>query len=179
MILSRLGLLEEKLKSGDFQVKQSTTVETQSKLKNNPEKSTSTSNPIEREAQELIHSAVIDESIDGAVSITSDELKANWQEIIGYLNGNKNKVVSMLIGQGKIKGINGHVITIEFEEMYSINKKILDQPEKRKIAEEAFAKTLNKSVRLNYTIVSNKSSIDDSFEKIRRELGEDVIEIIE
>lgn len=174
MILNRIGIIEEKLKTGNFSVGVKTSAGEEN-IKTDRIQAPKEDGSEEKE-QELLQSNRIE---DGSAAITMDELKANWQEIIGYLNGNKNKVVSMLLSQGKVRNINGHVITIEYEENYSINKKILDQPDKRKIAEEAFAKTLNKSVKLNYIVVSNSNNIDDSIERMRMAFGEDLIEVIE
>lgn len=175
MLLSRIGIIEEKLKSGNFPMTVNQPVEAKA--------ANIESKQLHKNIQEKTEGAILPDSIDiepgGGEPITMDELRANWQEIIGYLNGNKNKVVSMLLTQGKVNNINGHVITIEFDENYSINKKILDQPDKRKIAEEAFIKTLKKSVRLNYSIADTTNNIDDSIEKMRMVLGDDLIEVIE
>ena len=86
----------------------------------------------------------------------------------------------MLMSQGKIQKIEGHVITIEFDPNYSINKKILDQLDKKKIAEESFEKLLNKSIKLDFVIEQNEvSGINESIEKMRAFVGDDIIEVIE
>lgn len=170
MILSRIRVLEEKMKSGNF-----ITTQSESKAISNPKMEIPEQNKNEEIA---LVEAYAESDINYVVDI--DEVKAGWQEIIGYLNANKNKVVSMLISQGRIKSIVGHVITIEFNESYSINKKILDQSDKKRIAEDAFKKILNKSIKLNFEIIENEgNSIDDSIEKMRQVLGDDIIEVIE
>lgn len=174
MILSRISILEDRLKVGDFTIPQSTP-----NIAQKPQKEIVDANKNKGLIEDVIRSEDLLEP-EVHYSVAMDEIKAGWQEIIGYLNANKNKVVSMLMTQGKIRDVVGHVITIEFTEIYSINKKILDQPEKKKIAEEAFNKILNKSVKLNFLITKNEgNSIDDSIERMRQVLGDDLVEIIE
>lgn len=173
MLMNRIGTIEEKLKSGNF------TFEVSDKDR----KLAATTLKAEKQSTNTAEPALVleneYESAGDASPLEMDEIKTNWQEIIGYLNGNKNKVVSMLLSQGKINHINGHVLTIEFDESYSINKKILDQPEKRKIAEDAFRNTLKKTVRLQFIVTDQSREEDDPVEKMRKALGDDLLEIIE
>lgn len=174
MILNRISLLEEGLKSGKISVAQAETKTITSPKKNNSNKKI--------DKDEIHEASQFEENDIPSVnySISMDEVRAVWQDVVGFLNANKNKVVATLMSQGKIQEVKGHVINIEFIESYSINKKILDQPEKKKIAEEAFNKILNKSVKLNFIIIKNENdSINDSIEKMRQILGDDIIEVIE
>lgn len=180
MILSRLGILEDKINSGDFSY---TSNEQMALAANKKEMLRAAKESLQADAKAKVETATEeDELLDTDVhySVAMDEIKAGWQEIIGYLNSNKNKVVSMLMSQGKMRDVVGHTITIEFNETYSINKKILDQPDKKKIAEDAFKKILNKTIRVNFVIVKNEgNNIDENIEKMRKVLGDDLIEIIE
>jgi DNA polymerase III subunit gamma/tau len=174
MILSRISSLEERIKAGEFNL-----VNKEAKKILSP-----TADKVNLVSEEVKNDDIVRSETfftpDIKYSVTMDEVKAVWQEVIDNLNANKNKVVSMLLSQGKIQKIEGHVITIEFNQSYSINKKILDQLEKKKIAEESFDKLLNKSIKLNFVLEHNEiSAIDQSIEKMRAFVGEDIIEVIE
>lgn len=175
MILSRINAIEEKLKTGDFTV-------LQAEKKQDSDSSIIQYTDVKKSKPDLEEAIVSTQEAEPALSqvVYADEVKSMWQDVISYLNGNKNKVVSMLMSQGRVHSVKGHVITIEFGDMYSINKKILDQPDKKKIAEDAFKKLLSKSVKINYIIEEkNNNGADESIERIRQVLGDDIIEIIE
>jgi DNA polymerase III subunit gamma/tau len=188
MLLHRISVLEEKLKTGDFVIAKTEQSKQEALNKLNSLENTKTTGKQAADggarnlATQSDVSSDSDElfEFDPNATINMDEIIAAWQEVISYLNANKNKVVSMLLTQGRIIKVAGHTLTVEFEETYSINKRILDQVDKKKIAEEAFAAVMNKVVKLNFCISKTEiNDMDQSLDKIRKVLGDDLIEVIE
>lgn len=172
MILSRLNMLEEKIKSGTAVISADSakTVEPQIEAVNNDDiKPDDTDNVKEEHAHENLPEG-----------ITIDEARGSWQDVLNLLRANKKMVVYAYLEPGDIIDVKGNNIVIGFDEKYAFSKNNLENtPESRKTLEEYFSKVLNKPVKLLFKVLESENNIDKSIELARELLGDDIVEVIE
>lgn len=171
MVISRINQLEERLQSGEYNIAPA------------QERKIPEGKQVKREAPKANETK--SEEIEGLeqtsdkVDISADEARTVWQDVLSFLNANKNKVVATLLSQGEIKETKGSIITVCFDESHGINRTVLSDSHKKKIAEEAFGKVLGKPVRLDFRVIREEVNMDRSIEMAKEIFGDDLVEVIE
>lgn len=171
IILSRINMLEEKIKSGAIAVKVEDVKD--DKKKQEVKKHKNVDNKHEEPA---IHESLADTVSD---DVTIDEVRSSWQEVLNLLKANKKMVVYAYLEPGDVADVKGNIITIAFDEKFAFSKANLEKSDNKQIAEEYFSKILNKNVKLQFKVLERENTIDRSIELAKQILGEDKVEVIE
>jgi DNA polymerase III subunit gamma/tau len=171
MVLSRLNSLEEKIKSGDIAVSslgkaETAAVEAIKKASEKPkqEKQVSENNRVEYEEV-------------GDISL--NEVRSAWQDVLNLIKGNRKMSVYAWLINGDPSDVKGNSIIISFSDQYAFSITNLERTENKSVVEENFSKALNKNVKIAFKVIKTDSQEEESAEKAKRLLGEDIIEIIE
>lgn len=172
-ILSRINMLEEKLKSKSITIKAENTDKEEEK-------------PKKTKAQEEVRKAVVKEdepktadkvSMD---AVTLDEARGAFQDVLNLLRGNRKMVLYAYLAPGDVVDVKENNIIIGFDEKYAFSKKNIESSSDNKnTIDEYYSKVLNKPVKVMLKIIDNESDIDKSIELAKDILGEDIIEVIE
>lgn len=181
MILNRINLLEDKIKSGAIAVAVSNEVE---------RKPVPAAAVRKTEKKEEVHEApeteeVMDMVEGDSTPISLDEVKTSWQEVLDLVKPVKRTVAAWL-ELGNPVNTEGNTIIILFEEQNSFGKKNLENPaENRKIVEESFSRVLKKRAKVKFKLSGKEKSIeiasdiDQDIQRVKDVLGDNIIEVIE
>lgn len=181
MILNRINLLEDKIKSGAIAVAVSNEVE---------RKPVPAAAVRKTEKKEEVHEApeteeVMDMVEGDSTPISLDEVKTSWQEVLDLVKPVKRTVAAWL-ELGNPVNTEGNTIIILFEEQNSFGKKNLENPaENRKIVEESFSRVLKKRAKVKFKLsgkekgIEMASGIDQDIQRVKDVLGDNIIEVIE
>ena len=173
-LLKRLNMLEEKIKDGSISIAPAgvdikETVENKGSSKTQKTAAQSRK-PVQKQEYE---------NIEG-VSISVDEVKKCWQEVINLIKSEKKVTVAALLSLGQVWGTEGANIIIGFDEQNAFSKNNLESnPENRRIVEESFSKILNKPIRIKLRIKENDSLSDPSIEMAKPFIDDNIFEVIE
>jgi DNA polymerase III subunit gamma/tau len=171
-VLTRLNLMEEKIKSGAIAIASAGEVPRQVVKTEESKLAAAVAQPKVKE--EPAHN-----DYSGPSDITIDEVRSSWQEVMNLLKSNKKMVVYAYLEPGDIQDVKGNTIIIGFDEKFAFSKSNLEKSENKQIAEEYFTKILNKNIKLQYKIIENESGTDKSVELARQFVGDGIIEVIE
>jgi DNA polymerase III subunit gamma/tau len=171
MVLNRLNMLEDKIKSGDVVVSISN--------KNEAGAAQVIKKALEKPKQEkqILENNEVYDSNTGSISL--DEVRGAWQDMLNLIKGSRKMSIYAWLINGDPSDIKGNNITITFNDQYSFSKTNLERPENKSVVEENFSKALNKPVKITYKVLEKDNQIEEGIEKAKRLLGEDIIEIIE
>ncbi len=181
MILNRINLLEDKIKSGAIAVAVSNEVE---------RKPVPAAAVRKIEKKEEVYEApeteeVMDMVEGDSTPISLDEVKTSWQEVLDLVKPVKRTVAAWL-ELGNPVNTEGNTIIILFEEQNSFGKKNLENPaENRKIVEESFSRVLKKRAKVKFKLSGKEKSIeiasdiDQDIQRVKDVLGDNIIEVIE
>lgn len=175
VILSRLNLLEEKIKTGTIKVSAAPNDSEKTAIKK--EEPANKTEPVIAAEPEKKKEETID--VNSADAATIDEAKSAWADVLNLLKTNKKMVIYAYLEPGDITDVRGNNIIIGFSEQYAFSKKNLDNPENKKTVEECFSKVLNKNIKVEFKVIEKENSTDKSIEMAKAIIGEDNVEIIE
>lgn len=181
MILNRINLLEDKIKSGAIAVAVSNEVE----RKPVPAAAVRKTEKKE-EVHEVQETEEVMDMVEGdSTPISLDEVKTSWQEVLDLVKPVKRTVAAWL-ELGNPVNTEGNTIIILFEEQNSFGKKNLENPaENRKIVEESFSRVLKKRAKVKFKLSGKEKSIeiasdiDQDIQRVKDVLGDNIIEVIE
>lgn len=171
MIINRLNILEEEIKSGAINVVSPVPD------KKAPEKPKRSAKP----EKEVINVSEVKtpEPEKNIIPITLDEVKTSWQEVLNLVKPMKRTVAAWL-ELGNPVDVSGNKIIISFESQNSFSKKNLeDPPENKKMVEECFTRVLKKPSRVILKVSNEKSSIDQEIERVKSAFGDNIVEVID
>ncbi len=86
-----------------------------------------------------------------AISVTLDEIRNNWQNLIERLKFVKISVATYL-NEGNPEKLAGSALTISFAKDSSLHKESLERKENKAIIEKAIAELLNCQLRINFIL---------------------------
>lgn len=181
MILNRINLLEDKIKSGAIAVAAS------SEIERHPVPATAVRKTEKKEeVHEVQETEEVMDMVEGdSTPISLDEVKTSWQEVLDLVKPVKRTVAAWL-ELGNPVNTEGNTIIILFEEQNSFGKKNLENPaENRKIVEESFSRVLKKRAKVKFKLsgkekgIEMASGIDQDIQRVKDVLGDNIIEVIE
>lgn len=181
MILNRLNLLEDKIKSGAIAVAVPSGVEKQP-VQAAPVKKV-VKKEEEHEAPEVTEAF---DTVEGDVSLISlDEVKTSWQEVLDLIKPVKRTVAAWL-ELGNPIDTNANTIIILFEEQNAFGKKNLENPvENRKIVEESFSRVLKKRAKVKFKLpekekaIGQEKVVEQELQRVVEVLGDNIVEVID
>ncbi|MCX7884459.1 MAG: DNA polymerase III subunit gamma/tau [Caloramator sp.] len=172
-ILSRINMLEEKLKSKSITIKAENTDKEEEKPKKAKAQEEVRKTDIKEDEPKTSEKVSMDE-------VTLDEARGAFQDVLNLLRGNRKMVLYAYLAPGDVVDVKGNNIIIGFDEKYAFSKKNIESSRDNKnTIDEYYSKVLNKPVKVMLKIIDNKSDIDKSIELAKDILGEDIIEVIE
>ncbi|SKA96747.1 DNA polymerase-3 subunit gamma/tau [Caloramator quimbayensis] len=172
-ILSRINMLEEKLKSKSITIKADDIEKEEEKPKRAKLKDEAAKTVVKKDVPETAGKVSMDE-------VTLDEARGAFQDVLNLLRANRKMVLYAYLAPGDVIDVKENNIIIGFDEKYAFSKKNIESSNDNKnTIDEYYSKVLNKSVKVALKIIDNKSDIDKSIELARDILGEDIIEVIE
>ena len=121
--------------------------------------------------------AEISENPDSQLTVAS--VKAAWNEVDEALRAKRQMVIRASLFEGEVTQVKNGVITLQFPESYSHNKKRLEKNEFRKVLEDTISMILGEKVHLNLRVASDhENSSQRPLEEIIREKDMTDIDII-
>lgn len=128
------------------------------------DKRTSLHNPVApKENRELEktnepkYSVVVSAKAESAISVSLDNLKDIWQNIITALSKVKMSLATYL-NEGKPIKIENNVLTVSFPNNYSLHKESLEKKENKAIIEKIVSELCKTNIRLNFVL--SKESLE-------------------
>ena len=123
----------------------------------------------------------------GPVTVTFDEIQAQWGQVLEFVRKTKIQVQAFLI-EGTPAYMDGGTLMIAFKDGYAFHMDMVERDENRKIVEKAIERVFHQSVRIrcdydyNLTVQSDEPKEDLSDEDTVKEYfkdHEDKLKIIE
>ena len=179
-LVSRLNHMESKLKEGlEAGMVARETTPTQA-ARPNTNRLRQETQPAPARVQEVADepkTAEISENPDSKLTVAS--VKAAWNEVDEALRAKRQMVIRASLFEGEITQVKNGVITLEFPESYSHNKKRLEKNEFRKVLEDTISMILGEKIHLDLRVASdNANSAQRPLEDIIRENDMTDIDII-
>ncbi|CDI48106.1 DNA polymerase III subunit gamma/tau [Clostridium tetani] len=180
IILSRLNMLEEVMKSGEIKVACESITSGKSQYKNKikkdnimkPDQAKSSKNQgIVRPIEQF--------NPDSKVNI--DMVRKYWKDILETFKGKRLMVIyASLMTAVPLKCINGE-ITLMYGKEYAFNKQRLEKENNSQMVENIFSQVLKDKVRIKYIIEDEKDEVieKDPEQVLKNTFGENIVEIIE
>ncbi len=101
-------------------------------------------------------------------SVSLDNVKGNWQNIIDALSKVKMSVATY-INEGSPSKLTNNILTVSFPKNYSLHKESLERKENKAVIEKVVSELLNADLRVNFVlsqeIAAKTDSQDSSFIK--------------
>lgn len=180
IILSRLNMLEEAMKSGEIKVACESVTVNKSKYKDEIKKgNVVNSNQSKALKDENIVRPIDQFNPDSKVNI--DMVKKYWKDILETFKGKRLMVIyASLMTAVPLKCINGE-ITLMYGKQYAFNKQRLEKENNRNMVESIFSQVLKDKVRIKYIIEDEKDEEieEDPGQALKNAFGENIVEIIE
>ncbi|KRQ86221.1 DNA polymerase III subunit tau [Caloramator mitchellensis] len=171
VILNRVNKLEEMIKSGRINVEKVEALEKKTKP-SAPEK------VLEAE-DKVIEKPIVEEAAVTSVTISLDEARIAWQDVLNYLKMNKKMSLASLLNLGDVTDVKSGEVVITFENKYSFSKKKIEEGDNKKHIVEAFSKVLKKPVRVRLNVLEEKNELDEGIKRAKELFGEDLVEVLE
>jgi DNA polymerase-3 subunit gamma/tau len=89
--------------------------------------------------------------------ITVDYVKANWQRVLTELRS-KKITVSAMLGEGKVKSLEGNEIIIELPRGYDFHKSQLEQAQNKRLIESVIESVLGKTLSIHPELEENPTT---------------------
>lgn len=168
IIINRLNILEEGIKSGAVAISPAAEKASEKPIKSEPEKKA-----VEKAEYKT------PEPEGNVVSISLDEVKTSWQEVINLVKPMKRTVAAWL-ELGNPVDVSENKIIITFEAQNSFSKKNLENPpEHKNIVEECFTRVLKKPTKVIFKVSNGESGIDQEIERVKSVFGDNIVEVID
>jgi len=103
-------------------------------------------------------------------TITEEEVKAVWEELIEDIASAKMSIATYL-KEAEIKATEGRVIKLSFPKNFKFHKEFLEGSERKKIVEEAFSQKLNKKVSVEYLLTEEVRQFQNHSPYPKEDLG--------
>lgn len=182
IILSRLNMLEESMKSGEIKVACESIVSSKSENKNELKKDDI--NTMEYVQSRNLKNQNIIRPVDKFnpdSKINIDIVKKYWKDILETFKGKRLMVIyASLMTAIPIKCNDGEV-TLMYSKEYAFNKQRLEKENNRQIVENIFSQVLKDRVRIKYIVEDEKDEVikQDPEQVLKNTFGENIVEIIE
>lgn len=180
IILSRLNMLEEAMKSGEVKVACESVTVNKSKYKDEIKKGNVVNSNQSKDLKDENIVRPIDQfNPDSKVNI--DMVKKYWKDILETFKGKRLMVIyASLMTAVPLKCINGE-ITLMYGKQYAFNKQRLEKENNRNMVESIFSQVLKDKVRIKYIIEDEKDEEieEDPGQALKNAFGENIVEIIE
>lgn len=182
IILSRLNMLEESMKSGEIKVACESIVSSKSENKNELKKDDI--NTMEYVQSKNLKNQNIIRPVDKFnpdSKINIDIVKKYWKDILETFKGKRLMVIyASLMTAIPIKCNDGEV-TLMYSKEYAFNKQRLEKENNRQIVENIFSQVLKDRVRIKYIVEDEKDEVikQDPEQVLKNTFGENIVEIIE
>lgn len=182
IILSRLNMLEESMKSGEIKVACESIVSSKSENKNEFKKDDI--NTMEYAQSKSLKNQNIIRPVDKFnpdSKINIDIVKKYWKDILETFKGKRLMVIyASLMTAIPIKCNDGEV-TLMYSKEYAFNKQRLEKENNRQIVENIFSQVLKDRVRIKYIVEDEKDEVikQDPEQVLKNTFGENIVEIIE
>lgn len=172
VLLSRINKLENTIKEGKFNI-----VASEMGSWEIPKKETST----EVKAKKKVETASYNENSLGNSSITIDQVKKAWRDIIEIFKARRMMSIYASMITGEAVSCHNGVVQINFTEQYSFSKKRLDKEEPRRQIEEIFSEVLKEKIKINFTVDKKEDSeiSVDTEKRLVEAFGADLVEVID
>lgn len=95
--------------------------------------------------------------VDPGSSVSLDNAKGAWQNIINELAGIKMSVATYL-NEGSPMKIENNILTVSFPKDYSLHKESLDRQENKAIIEKTISGLFNTKIRVNFLLSDEASN---------------------
>ncbi|QBD83827.1 DNA polymerase III subunit gamma/tau [Clostridium tetani] len=180
IILSRLNMLEEVMKSGEIKVSCENITSSKSQYKNEIEKDNiMKSDQAKSSKNQDIVRPIEQFNPDSKVNI--DMVRKYWKDILETFKGKRLMVIyASLMTAVPLKCINGE-ITLMYGKEYAFNKQRLEKENNSEMVENIFSQVLKDKVRIKYIIEDEKDEVieKDPEQVLKNTFGENIVEIIE
>lgn len=180
IILSRLNMLEESMKSAEIRVACETITSSKSKYKNEVKTHDIMKSNKSKEIKDKSTIRPTEQfNLDSKVNI--DMVRKYWKDILETFKGKRLMVIyASLMTAVPLKCINGE-ITLMYSKEYAFNKQRLDKEDNRQMVQNIFSQVLKDKVRIKYIIEDQKDDVvkKDPEEILKNTFGENLVEIIE
>ena len=176
-LVSRLNHMEGKLKEG-LEAGIAARETTQTQVAATPRRQVAQQRPVHVEGKDQEpKTAEISENPDSQLTVAS--VKAAWNEVDEALRAKRQMVIRASLFEGEVTQVKNGVITLQFPESYSHNKKRLEKNEFRQVLEDTISMILGERVHLNLRVASeHEVSSQRPLEDIIRENDMTDIDII-
>lgn len=176
-LVSRLNHMEAKLKEG-LEAGIVAQEANQQQVAARPRRQEPQQRPVHIEEKEQDPKvAEISENPDSKLTVAS--VKGAWNEVDEALRAKRQMVIRASLFEGEVTQVKNGVITLQFPESYSHNKKRLEKNEFRKVLEDTISMILGEKVHLNLRVASeHENSSQRPLEDIIRENDMTDIDII-
>lgn len=176
-LVSRLNHMEVKLKEG-LEAGIVAQEANQQQVAASPRRQEPQQRPVHIEEKEQDPKvAEISENPDSKLTVAS--VKGAWNEVDEALRAKRQMVIRASLFEGEVTQVKNGVITLQFPESYSHNKKRLEKNEFRKVLEDTISMILGEKVHLNLRVASeHENSSQRPLEDIIRENDMTDIDII-
>ncbi|GAA0079130.1 DNA polymerase III subunit gamma/tau [Clostridium sp. CTA-5] len=151
VMLARINKLEENLKSGKIKVASQT--ESVTKEENLEYKAS-----IKEKVKEENKSEEEDIEVNSGSTLTIDNIKRAWSEILEAFKARRAMVVYASIVTAKPCKFENGIVTLMYEESYAFNKNRLEKQEYKKLVNQVFSDVLKDKIVVRYDIKNSKST---------------------
>ncbi|MFA5276645.1 MAG: DNA polymerase III subunit gamma/tau, partial [Candidatus Omnitrophota bacterium] len=97
------------------------------------------------------------------LTITLDNIKAAWQNLVEHLSRVKMSVATYL-NEGEPLKLDGNTLIISFPKNYSLHKESLEKKEIKTLIEKTISEILNENILVNFTLTAQAKQGDDARE---------------
>ncbi|BDR68609.1 DNA polymerase III subunit gamma/tau [Clostridium tetani] len=180
IILSRLNMLEEVMKSGEIKVSCENITSSKSQYKNEIEKDNIMKSDQAKSSknQDMVRPI---EQFNPDSKVNIDMVRKYWKDILETFKGKRLMVIyASLMTAVPLKCINGE-ITLMYGKEYAFNKQRLEKENNSEMVENIFSQVLKDKVRIKYIIEDEKDEVieKDPEQVLKNTFGENIVEIIE
>ncbi|AOR24783.1 DNA polymerase III subunit gamma/tau [Clostridium taeniosporum] len=168
VMLARINKLEENLKSGKIQVlsnSQTSKNVSENELVSN--KKVTKQNKVMKEENHILQN---ENNINVESSLTIDNIKRAWSEILEAFKGRRAMVIYASIVTAKPYKFDKGVVTLIYESSYAFNKNRLEKSEYRKTVNEVFSEVLKDKIMVRYEVENNQADELSKEELLKQKL---------
>ena len=171
VILARINKLEEELKSGTVKI-QVNNEPRNSKIEKNTQR-------VLKDASEKTKAVEADIEANEDSKVTIQDIKRSWQDILESCKARRAMIVFASLMTGKPVSCSGGVVTVQFEEQYSMSKDRLEVPENLKIANEVISEVIGERLRIKFIVNKKNEEYKNAEDILRDTIGDSNFEILD
>ncbi|NFN81828.1 DNA polymerase III subunit gamma/tau [Clostridium botulinum] len=175
VMLARINKLEENIKSGKIQLVSNNQIHeniaSNDKVSNNKVKA--------QEKQIKKEPSVVNDEANVNSSLTIDNIKRAWSEILEAFKAKRAMVVYASIVTARPYKFENGVATMLYEASYAFNKERLEKLEYKKLVNEVFSEVLKDKIIVRYEVEENKSDESSKEELLKQRLDGIPFEILD